>query len=518
MSDPSVPASPGDTLGERAMSGVMWTAAQRWAMRITGFVTIAILTRLLSPAEFGTVAIATSVLPMIYLLADMGFSTYIVQAKAPDQRMLSTAFWFTSAMGIVLAGALVAAAPVIGAVFAVPDAAAVVYGLVPAVFLVTWSTVPMALLRRAMRFRTLAMQSFAASLAGQVVAVVLALLGFGVWALIAQTVLNQFVASLFAWLAAAWRPSLRFSRAEFRAMGSFGLKVVGVEIIAISRGLIENAIITAALGVTGLGYLSIAQRLVQVAQDVTAAALLPVSTVVFAQVRDSADRLRSVYSKSLGLSYAVIIPVMVALALCSPIIMPALFGQQWEPSVAPAQVLAVVSIFVLGAMIDHGLFYGVGKPGRWLIYAAVIDGLTVVAALVTARHGLVVWALGFLVVAVVATVARWPLVARLIDASWTSVARVFGRAMSAGAVTAAVAFAAAMLALPLNGVLRVGIICLVVVLTHAGAMRLLMPAELKDGLRLVRSRLHRRGSRTDADNGPTPTPVDGREATERRTA
>ncbi|MFC8682204.1 lipopolysaccharide biosynthesis protein [Microbacterium ureisolvens] len=498
-------ATSGDArLGRRAVVGMLWSAGQRWAVRLTGFITMLILTRTLSPEDFGTVAVAASLLPFMYLLADMGFSTYVVQAQEAGPKTLATAFWFTAGAGLVLSGLLVAVAPIVAALFDTPDLAAVVCGLVPTVLFVTLSTVPMSLLRRRMEFRALALQSVTAAVCGQVVAVALALTGFGVWALIAQTAVNQFVASVLAWLRARWRPSWQFSVSEFRAMVVFGSKVVGVELIAALRGFAENAIIAAALGVSALGYLNVAQRFVQLFQDVTAAAVIPVSTVVFAQVRTDLDRLRSAYLRSLGLSYGFIVPAMVFLAVISPVLIPLLFGSQWQESVPPSQVLAVAGVLVLGAMLDHGLFYGAGRPGTWLIYAGVIDGLTVAVAIFTAPHGLVVWALGFLVIAAVATVTRWPLVGRVLRTSWSAPAAVFLRAMLAGIAPACVGVGVAMLTREWNPIATILATGAAVLIAHLGGMAIFMRRELREARALVTTKTRPRRAR-----GPVGGPRSG---------
>lgn len=480
-----------ERLGSRAVGAVMWSAGQRWVVRLTGFATALVLTRMLSPGDFGTVAIAMSLLPVIYLLADMGFSTYVVQAESVEQRMLSTAFWFTTGAGAALAGILALSAPVVAWGFDVPGAQQVVYALIPPVVLVTLTTVPMALLRRRMQFRALAVQSICAAFAGQAVAVIFALRGMGVWALIAQTIVNQCVVTVFAWHAAKWRPSAQFSVRTFREMAAFGGKVVGVEFIATTRALVENAIITASLGVTGLGYVNVAQRLMLLAQDVTAAAIVPVSTVVFAQVRSTADRLRSAYVQALGTSLAILIPGMVFLAVTAPALVPMLFGDQWGHSVAPSQILAVAGVFVLGAMLDHGLFYGTGKPGRWLVYAAAVDVATVATAAFSAPHGVVTWAFGFLGVAVLATVARWPLVANLTHASWRVGAQVCGRALLSGAADYASAWATFAIASDLAPSARILLTGAATAAVHLAGMTVFMRPELTTVTRIVASRAPR---------------------------
>lgn len=478
-------------LGRQTAGAILWTTAQRWVARVGGFATVAILARLLAPKEFGTVAVATTMLPIAYMLSDMGFSTYIVQVKDLRTRMLSSAFWFSTAVGALLTGALVAAAPLFAALYRVPDAAAVVRGLAPTVLLVSLSAVPTALLRRRMKFRALAVQSFAGSTAGQVIAITLAFLGFGVWALVVQTLAYQLVCSVFAWVAARWYPRLSFSRRDFRTVASFGVKVASNDLIGVLREWVVNAIIAINFGAVGLGYINVAQRLVQVAQDVTASAVLPVSTVMFAKVQDNPDRLRSAYLRSQGLFCAVIVTIMVFVAIASPTLMPLLFGHQWGPSIPLAQVLACVGILIMGAMLDQALFYGAGQPGRWFLYGLVIDVATLAAAAISAPHGLIAYCLGFLAVAVCATVVRWPLVARVINARWWQIALIVGRAALCGAGAACAGLAADRLSGSLNPLITLAIVGVAVMVVQVACMRLFMRTELQEGVKLARSQLHR---------------------------
>ncbi|GGH49047.1 lipopolysaccharide biosynthesis protein [Microbacterium album] len=415
----SAAGGPPAGLAGRAAEGVAWSAAQKWVIRITGLATIAILTRLLTPADFGVVAIALALLPLIQVLSDLGFSAYLVQADRPDARTVSTAFWFSAGAGVTLSAGLIAIAHPVAGSLGVPEAAPVIQGLAPAALAVTLGSVPIALLRRALRFRAIAVQAVVAGAAGQAVAVLLAVLGLGVWALVAQTVVYQVLATALAWGASGWRPNRAFSGARLREMTRFGAKVVGVELVSMIRVWAENLVVIAFLGPAGLGYLHIAQRLVQIAQDLTTSALVPVSTVVFAQLRASAERLRAGYVRAVGVSYALVVPIMLVLAVAGPWLLPLLFGGQWSESVVPAQLLALAGVFTLGAL-DHGLFYGLGRPGAWFGYAVLVEAVALAVTALAAPHGLVAIATGALAVALTATVARWAMVGRLLRApGWT---------------------------------------------------------------------------------------------------
>ena len=472
--------APSEPLGRSASAGALWLTGQKWVARLSGIATIAVLTRLIEPKDFGVVAAASTITPFVLLLADLGLSTYVIQARRTDQRLLSTAFWFSISMGTVLCLGLVVAAPQVSAIFQIPETTPVLRALSLSVLLVVLASVPSALLRRRMQFRLLALQGLVATLVAQVVAVVLAFQGAGVWALVAQLTVSQAIACLLVWRAARWHPGFQFSGSQFGELARFGTKVVMVDFVATLRATGEAAIISVTLGAAALGYLSIAQRLVQITQEVGATAITPVSTVLFAKVRASEERLRSAYMKTLRLSYAAVSPIMTGTVVGAPLIVPLIFGDGWDQSVPVAQGLTFAAIFTLSAMLDHGLHYGVGRPGRWLAYAIVVDASTVGVTALAAPHGLPWVAAGFVGVALVATILRWALVGRLLHVP----ARHLGTAFLTAGVAIAGSGAAGLLVRQYTGELpalaSLSLIGLAIGLVHLGLVRIVNPAVFRD--------------------------------------
>jgi O-antigen/teichoic acid export membrane protein len=487
--DPGVETAGG--VRQQAAAGVFWLTAQRWFTRIFSLVTVGVLTRFLSPTDFGTVAAALTVLPFFYLLADLGFAAYIVQVDRADQGLLSTSFWFSTVASVGMWLALVVSAPLSGHVFDDPRVVPVLQVLAFSVVLTGVASVPGALLRRSMRFSVIAAQGAAAAIVAQGVAIAMTLAGLGVWALVGQTLSAGLVGAVLAWRAVDWRPSFTFSAREFFVMVRFGSQVLGVEVLAMARAWGEAAIVSSVLGLATLGYLSIAQRLVQIVQDLTGGALVPVSTVAFAKVRDSADRLRTAYLRALTMTYAVLSLPLTVLMIASPLLIPIAFGRGWEPSFGAAQVLALAGTLTVGAALDHGLFYGVGRPGRWFGYALVIETLTVLTTAFMTRWGLVGVAWGTFGVALLATVCRWVLVAGVLTARVRELCRPFGLLAAAVAAPGIVGWAVLRATSTLPDVLSAGAIGLTMMAVHLCVVRLVAPNVLTDGWALVRGRVVR---------------------------
>ncbi len=483
---------PGEPLATRAAASVGWLTVQSWVVKVGGFVTVTILARLLTPTDFGLVAIAMTIVPIIYLIADLGFGTYLLQAPEVDRKMASTAFWYSTVSATVLAGLLAVMAPLLEDLFNVPGVAPVIVAMGPAIICVGLSAVPIAMLRRGMRFRALALQSLVAALLAQVVAIGLALAGAGVWALVAQLFVGQLITLVAAWVASRWRPALAFEWRIFRTMTVFGSNVVGVNAIALGRTWGENAIITNTLGVAPLGQLSIAQRLVQTSQDVAGAAISSVSTVVFAQVRDDPARLRNGYARALGMAYVLITPVLVAMAVVAPALVPLLFGAQWTPSIGATQALSIAAIFTLGAVLDHGLFYGLGRPGAWLIYALVVDVVTVATTAVVAQWGITAIGVGFLCVAAVATLARWVLVAWVLDSNLWLVSKNVLAALLSATISGGAGWLVFQSLASIPSLIAIAIASAVVLFVHLAVAWLILRRPLRELLSFVSSRISRR--------------------------
>jgi O-antigen/teichoic acid export membrane protein len=403
----------GDGLGTQVATGVLWTTAQKWLIRVGGLATLAILTRLITPDEFGVVAAAMATIPFMYLMHD-AFSTFLAQSERIDQRVLSTSFWFSLAASFLLMLSTILAAPFVSVLTGISDLTPVLRVLSLSLLLSGLAAVPTALLRRTMAFRSLALQGAAAAVTAQIVAVALAFRGLGVWALVWQQIVMQAVAMVLAWRAAKWLPGFQFSASAARSMAGFGSRVSAADVFAAAREWGEMTMVAAALGATSLGYLSVARKFVWVVTELTTSALKPITVVVFSRVRDSPVRLQDGYLRALSLSYTVVAPLLTVVVVTAPILMPILFGDQWEMSIPLAQIVAVAAIFTLGAMLDQGLILGLGRPGTWLKYQVLQDLVALSVTAIAVRQGLTAVAWGILLSAIAATVGRLFIVGRLI--------------------------------------------------------------------------------------------------------
>lgn len=498
--EPETAATPdaASSVGTQAARGVLWMTAQTWFARAGGLVTMAVLTRLLAPEDFGLLAIASTLLTLTYVLSDLGLSTYVVQAVEIDRRSLSTAFYVSLLGGLFLGVAIFLGAPGIAWLLEVPESVPVIRAMTVIVLLISATSVPLALLRRKMAFRLLALQASVGAVLAQIAAIAAAFGGWGVWALVVQLLVGQLVASIAVWRNARWRPTWEFSRAAFSTMSRFGLHVVGTGLVYLARGWAETAIIVAGLGLRELGYFTIAQRLVQTSTELSGAALHPVSTVAFAKVKSSLVRLRVAHARAAAVSQTVVSPLMLYIAVAAPVLVPFVFGSEWTVSAQIAQPLAVAAALTFGTALDHGLFDGVGRPGRWLAFIATVWGLSVVFTAIAVRYGVVAVAAAFVLTAVIEATGRWLMVGRLLELPFLASARPFLSVFPAALLSAAAGLGAMHVLAGAPTLVVLGLTGVVLLAVHLVVVRFLVPSAWAD----IRSHLPtRRG-------GATATPTD----------
>lgn len=453
----------------------MWMTAQTWLARAGGLVTLAILTRLLAPEDFGLLAVATTLLTLTYVLSDLGLATYVVQAAEVDRKSLSTAFWVSLAGGVTLAAAIFFGAPAIADLLRIPQSVPILRAMTVIVLMISATSVPLALLRRRMAFRLLAVQASIGAILAQIAAIVAAFGGLGVWALVLQLIIGQLVASVAMWFSAHWRPSLEFSKRDFKIMSGFGIHVVGSGLVFLARTWAETGIIAAGLGIRELGYFNIAQRLVQTATELSGAALHPVSTVAFAKVSGSTDRLRDAHTRAAAASQTVVTPLMVFIVVAAPVLLPFLFGPEWTVSAAIAQPLAIAAVLAFGAQLDHGLFDGAGRPGRWLAFASVICLGSIALTSLTVAHGVVVVASAFVATASIELFGRWLIVGRLLEMNPLTAAKPFLLVVPSAVMSALAGIAVMALLASAPPVISLGATGLAVLTAHLVGVRFFTP-------------------------------------------
>ena len=351
------------SLRSAAYSGGRWMAIQNIGLQALSLATTAVLARILSPSDFGLVAIVMVLLGLFSLINQVGWGAALVVRKQLSPEIVSTAFWAATVFGAAAATVLVVLAAPLASLFGNPAATDLLRAIVIVLLLGPPGAVARALLARDLRYQAIALLRLTKQTTYAVTAVSLAAVaGLGVWSVILGQVLAAAVGLVLVMVIA--RPPIRlvFRRKEFLSdlpfnAGFLGNRAAGylgknVDYWAVSKFLGDGP-----LGAYYIAYVApnlVRQRVTQAIQ----ATLFP----LLARINDDSERLKRVWLESTEKALLIVAPLMVGLAMLADAIIEVLFGSQWATAVGPMRILAVVAIVGVIIAINGSVFTAIGKP------------------------------------------------------------------------------------------------------------------------------------------------------------
>ena len=368
--------------------GVSWKLTGQIAVQLIRLLTVAILARFLTPADYGAAAIAIALTQFAPTVADMGLGSALVQAKTATPVVRSTAFWASIGFGVALFVAAAAAAGPASRFLGDPDVAPMVVagGLTFAIYSV--GSTSQAMFMRRMKFRSIELRNWLALVVGGVIAVTAAASGAGAWALVLQQVcfMTTLVAAL--WWRPGWRPHLAFSSKVFWQLGSFALRVAGGRWARLFELLVLSLLIGRLTSVPDLGAWTFAMSMVVLPLTLVAIPIAEVLFSAFSRLRDQPRRMAALWLDSIGYLAAVLLPVMFGLIIVSPDLIPVLFGSRWAVSVGLVQILSV-AVLIRALQAWGSVFMdAVGRPEVTLWTQLASLGLTPIGVVIGVNWGI----------------------------------------------------------------------------------------------------------------------------------
>jgi len=334
------------SLRQSAESGARWTigsSAVGGAIQILQF---AVLARLLSPVDFGLMAMMVVVIRFAQLYADLGVGNAIIYRQDATLDHLSTLYWTNILAGVLVFAVLVAATPLLVLLYAEPRLASYLPFVAASILILAVGQQYQILLQKHLRFRELAVAESVAAAVGAVVTIAAAFAGQGVVALIYGLLTSALIRTLLyiGSFVREWRPTLHFDYRDLRNYLSFSLYQLGERSINYFSQHADQLLIGAVLGATTLGYYNLAYNLVIWPMQRINPALTRIAFPIFARVQDDVEHLKLGYMTLQRVLASLNFPILVGISSVAPILVPLVFGEKWLPSVALIQVLAFVAL------------------------------------------------------------------------------------------------------------------------------------------------------------------------------
>ncbi|MCC6610735.1 MAG: lipopolysaccharide biosynthesis protein [Burkholderiales bacterium] len=360
------------------LKGAAWSVGLRWGTRLIGLASTVILARLLTPADFGLVAMAMLVVGFVDAWLSFGLDTALIQNQSATRQHYDTAWTIRIIQSLVVAGAIAAIAPLAAAYFREPRVMPVLWVLCPVLVLGALSNIGVVGFRKELAFHKEFRLQIAARLLGFFITVGAALWLRNYWALVIGLIGSYSVTCALSYAMHPFRP--RLSLARVRDLWSYSQWML-VRSIGHFAEMRADEVIVGGLGsARQMGLYSIASELGRLPGSEIGAPLNQVLVPGFAKLQHHADRLAAAYLNVLGTVSAVTLPASIGLALVAREAVQVLMGRQWLDAVPLLVLLAISNAVRVGQSLSVSLFLSTGRPRMAAVFswlsAALFVGIT----------------------------------------------------------------------------------------------------------------------------------------------
>lgn len=368
----------------------------------------AILARLLTPADFGLIAMVTAVTGFVEMFKDAGLSMATVQRAEINHRQVSTLFWINVALSLLLMLVVMALAPAVAWFYSEPQLLPVTLAL-GALFPLGGLTIQhQAVLHRQMRFGTLASIDVASNALGIVAAIIAAAFGARYWALVAMMAAAGISNMALVWLRCGWRPGLPVRGSGVRPMLAFGGNLTGFTFVNYWARNADNLLIGWYWGAVPLGLYSRAYSLLTLPLAQINAPVAAVAAPAMSRLQRQPDRYAQYYLRALSGTTLMVFPLAVALILFADDFIEILLGPQWSGAVLTFRLLGLAALLQPIGNSTGWLYVSNGRTDRMFAWGVFASTVTLATFLVAVAFGVNCLAASYSVEMVV---LAWPCVA-----------------------------------------------------------------------------------------------------------
>lgn len=378
-------------------SNLVWGYLDRWGNKIISLFVFVVLARLLDPVEFGLIAFARLFIEYLENLTGQGLDTTIIQKQQLVDADISTAFWINIFLSIIFSLLLFTLSPYISSYFSETELTSVLRALIISIVLSAMSRVQIALLIREKKFKSLSLRGLAMSVSGGLVGIILAVKGFGVWSLVFQQIVSNCVAVLILWGVSSWRPNFIFSISSMKEMYKYSSRVIVNTQVSYISYRIDEALISLLLGISELGYYSVAKKLLVTLSDLFYSVLSKVLLSVLSRLQENKKEIIKNISMVTTIISAVSFPILLISSLSNKNIIYIIFGDKWLSAAPVLSVFMIAGLFLLTPNVAQPLFNSIGRPGISLKINIIRAILSIITISVGAIFGLIGVAFGVLV-------------------------------------------------------------------------------------------------------------------------
>ncbi|TRO83355.1 lipopolysaccharide biosynthesis protein [Trichloromonas acetexigens] len=368
-------------LKKRSLKSGAVTLTSQGMMFVIQLASTMILARILTPQDYGKLAMVVSITGLASILSNLGLSTATIQRAEITHEQVSTLFWINTAIGALVTVVIASLSPVVAWFYQTPELVWMMLALSSNFFINGMTVQHSALLNRQMKFYALAKIQVLSTLIGIASAIVAAKYGLGYWALVINSVVTSVASAIGAWLSSGWMPGIPRKSAEVKAMVKFGSDLVGFNVVNYFSRNLDNILIGRYHGSAELGFYSKAYQLLMMPITNLRDPMNKVAMPALSRLQDDPEEYRDYYKKYVSILSFVTMPLVVFLFIFSSTIIKIFLGDKWLLASDLFRILAIVS-FMQPATSTRGLVLLTTSQSRKYLFVGFVSSIIVCASFV----------------------------------------------------------------------------------------------------------------------------------------
>ena len=390
------------TLKQKTISGLIWSFIDSIANQGISFIVGIILARLLSPKEVGLIGMLTIVIAISQSFIDSGFRQALIRKQNCTPEDYSTVFYFNIVVGVFFYILLFACANSIGNFFHEPILKQLVRVLGLALIINSFTIIQSTLLTKRIDFKLQAKISVIASFVSGIISIYMAYTGWGVWSLVALTLLKYAINSLLLWCWNKWKPIFVFSRKSFKELFSFGSKLLVSGLIDTIYRNVYYVIIGKYFAAVELGYYTRAEQFQSLPSANLQSIIGRVSYPVLSTIQDDIPRLRETYKKIIRSTMLITFVLMLGMAAIAKPMILTLIGEKWEPCVIYLQMLCFAGMLYPLHALNLNMLNIQGRSDLFLRLEIIKKVLAIPVIVITVFFGIKAMISGMILLSLIA--------------------------------------------------------------------------------------------------------------------
>lgn len=395
--------------GKSIVNNFLWRFLERCGAQGVTFVVSIILARLLEPEVHGAIALVTVFTTILQVFIDSGMGNALIQKKNADDLDFSTVFYFNVAVCLVLYLGMYAAAPVIADFYEKPEIVPVIRVLSLTLVISGVKNIQQAYISRNMLFKKFFFAALGGTVCAAVVGIGMAYTGYGVWALVAQHLVNAFVSTVLLWIIVKWRPKRMFSLERLKGLYSFGWKLLVSGLLDTIYNDLRQLIIGKLYSDVDLAFYNRGKQFPQLIIKNVNSSIDSVLLPSMAAQQDDRSRIRAMTRRAIKTSTYIMAPLMMGLAFVAEPVIRLLLTDAWLPCAQYMRIFCITYMFYPIHTANLNAIKAMGRSDLFLKLEVFKKTVGITVLLCTMWFGVEIMAYSLLLTSVTSQIINsWP--------------------------------------------------------------------------------------------------------------